>query len=103
MSACPHTDNPDKCTCELGCGCPGYEKPPNRRARAMSVAQKHLRDGTTLGCIGLCKVCGKAIVLRRTTLFLWDEKRIVPGDHDAWGHFVNTDHAAVLNPGPADE
>lgn len=69
----------------------------------MSRAQKHLRDGTSLGCIGLCKVCGKAIQLRRTKLCLWDEKRIVPGDHDAWGHFVNTDHAAVLNPGPADE
>lgn len=25
MSACPHTDNADKCTCGPGCGCPGYD------------------------------------------------------------------------------
>lgn len=68
----------------------------------MSDVRKHLCDGTALGCIGLCEVCGKAIQLRRTALFLWDEKRIVPGDRDAWGHFANTDHAAVLNPGPAE-
>lgn len=66
-----------------------------------------LRDGTALGCIGRCKVCGKAIQLRRTTLFMWprdgEEKgRIVPGEHDSWAHFINTDHAAVLMPGVCD-
>lgn len=24
MSACPHTDNPDKCTCGPGCGCSSW-------------------------------------------------------------------------------
>lgn len=60
---------------------------------------KNLSDGTALGCIGRCKRCGRAIQLRRTTMFNWDDKTIAPGEHDAWAHFVTTDHAAELSPG----
>lgn len=56
-------------------------------------------EGTRLGCIGRCRKCGKAIQLRRTTKFNWDDKSIMPGDHDAWAHFVTTDHPAELSAG----
>lgn len=56
-------------------------------------------DGTALGCIGRCKVCGKAIQLRRMTMFNWDDKTITPGESDAWAHFVTSDHRAELSPG----
>lgn len=58
-----------------------------------------MMDGTALGCIGRCKVCGKAIQLRRTTVFTWPDKRIAPGENDAWAHFVTTDHPAELSQG----
>lgn len=55
------------------------------------------REGTALGCIGRCKVCGLAIQLRRTTVFM--SGSVTPGEEDRWGHFVATDHLAELSPG----
>lgn len=37
MSECPHTDNADKCTCEPGCGCPGYELPMTAREKVAEL------------------------------------------------------------------
>lgn len=49
-----------------------------------------MRDGTTVGCIGRCKACGKAIVLMAT---------YVDGSQ-FWAHFgVGPAHYAVLSPG----
>jgi len=64
---------------------------------------RHLRDGTALGCIGRCKVCGKAIQLVRSRN---PETHV---DHDFWVHYAPLVdrfqiemHKAVLNPGVCD-
>lgn len=49
----------------------------------------NLRDGTALGCIGRCKVCGKAIQLRR----VWSD---LTTEEDRWLHFRWADHVAEL-------
>lgn len=59
-----------------------------------------LRNGTALGCIGRCKVCGKAIQLRRVIQFGEVGHEI---EVDIWLHFgVGTDHFAELNRGVCD-
>jgi hypothetical protein len=65
------------------------------RIAAQSGRPDGLRDGTALGCIGLCKWCGKAIQLRRVTYL----ERM---QFNAWVHFARADHAAVLKPGVCD-
>lgn len=52
-----------------------------------------------LGCIGRCKLCGKAIELRQLVVHPPDVRR---HEFDRWEHFVDADHAAVLNPGVCD-
>lgn len=59
----------------------------------------HLRDGTALGCIGRCKLCGKAIQLRRIN----DHGGLGIGhSFDRWVHMGKADHSAVLNSGVCD-
>ncbi len=56
-----------------------------------------MSDGTALGCIGRCKVCGKAIQLRRVIEFGEAGHEI---EVDTWLHFgAGTDHYAELSPG----
>lgn len=60
---------------------------------------RNLRDGTALGCIGLCKACGKAIQLRRIN----DHGGMgIGSSFDRWVHMGKADHSAVLNPGVCD-
>ena len=58
-----------------------------------------LRDGTALGCIGLCKVCHRAIQLRRLNAHGGNG---IGHAFDAWVHMGSADHAAVLSPGVCD-
>ena len=60
----------------------------------------HRHDRPALGCIGRCKVCGKAIELRRLVVHPPGVRR---HELDRWEHFTEADHAAVLNPGVCDE
>jgi hypothetical protein len=56
-------------------------------------------DGTALGCIGRCKVCGKAIQLRGLVVHPAGIRR---HDLDRWEHFdasLSDDHRPVLSPG----
>lgn len=55
---------------------------------------------TKIGTIGRCQVCGKAIQFRRGSLFHWGPPPfITTQSKPRWGHFINSDHAAVLSPG----
>ena len=49
-----------------------------------------------VGCFGRCKVCGKAVELRRLN------ENGVGHPFVAWVHMAKADHAAVLSPGLCD-
>jgi hypothetical protein len=55
-------------------------------------------EGTALGCIGRCRVCGKAIQLRRAVA----EFSYGLVDLDEWVHFAEANHRAFLSPGVLD-
>ncbi|MFV8049914.1 hypothetical protein [Mycobacterium sp. 48b] len=68
-----------------------------------------LRDGTALGCVGRCKVCGKAIQLRRVREWMVRDGFGMEGaEFDVWCHFTmgridESGHPAQLNPGVCDD
>lgn len=52
-----------------------------------------MRPGTKVGCVGRCKVCGKAILLMATYV----------NGFDFWAHFgTGPDHYGIPMPGVTD-